>query len=104
VPTYTSPTDTLPGPTSADVDRGVGHPMEGETSTEIRHDGMHKRKKEREGLAGLAPGGSGLRDEGNAEARRLARESTEHGPIPAQKPNATLPGAEDEMPASEVIG
>jgi hypothetical protein len=66
--TYTSAADTLGGATSADVNKGAGRPMQGETSTEIHHDGQHKRKKEREGLAGVARDGSVLRDEGNVEA------------------------------------
>jgi len=80
--------------------------MQGETSTEIHHDGQHKRKKEREGLAGVARGGSGLRDEGNVEARRLSRDDNEHGPRSARQHNATLEGAEDKALAREedVVG
>jgi hypothetical protein len=75
--------------------------MQGETSTEIHHDGRHKRKKEREGLTGLAQGGSGLRGEENAEARRLLRDDNEHGPRSARQHNATLDGAEGNAPARE---
>ena len=79
--------------------------MYGETSREIRHDGKHTRKRERVGIDVKAAGGSGLRDEGDTEARHLARETTEHGPRPAREHNATLPGAEDKHPASsEEVG
>jgi hypothetical protein len=80
--------------------------MQGETSTEIHHDGQHKRKKEREGLAGVARGGSGLRDEGNVEVRRLSRDDNERGPRSARQHNAILEGAEDKALAREedVVG
>ncbi|KAJ5124137.1 uncharacterized protein N7515_007962 [Penicillium bovifimosum] len=42
--TYTSVSDTLHGSTSADLNRGIGKPMQGQTSTEMRHDGQHGRK------------------------------------------------------------
>jgi len=104
--TYTSAADTLCGATSADMNQGVGRPIQGQTSTEIHHDGKHKRKKEREGLVGVARGGSGLRDEGNVEARRLSRDDNEHGPRSARQHNATLEGAEDKALAREedVVG
>ena len=80
--------------------------MQGETSTEIHHDGQHKRKKEREGLIGVTRGGSGLRDEGNTEARHLSRDDNEHGPRSARHHNTTLEGAEDKAPArdKDVVG
>jgi hypothetical protein len=99
--THISAADTLGGATSADVNQGVGRPMQGESSKEMHHDGQPKRKKEREGLTGLAPGGSGLQGEENAEARRLSREYNEHGPRSAWQHNATLEGAEDKAPARE---
>jgi hypothetical protein len=98
--TYTSATDTLGGATSGDVHTGMGHPGQGETSTEVRHDGPHTRKREGAGLDGLAQGGSGLRDEGNVEARRLARDTTDHGTINAREHNVSLEGAEDKLPTS----
>jgi hypothetical protein len=79
----------------------VGRPIQGETSTEIHHDGRHKRKKEREGLTSVARGGSGLRDEGNVEVRHLSRGDNEHGPSSARQHNAPLEGAEDKAPARE---
>jgi hypothetical protein len=38
--------------TSATVDTGLGRPISGQTSHEIRHDGKHSRKHERHGLEG----------------------------------------------------
>jgi hypothetical protein len=78
----------------------MGHPGQGQTSTEIRHDGHHTRKKDTPGFDGQAQGGSGLRDEGNVEARRLARETTEHEPLNAREHNITYEGAEDKLPTS----
>ncbi|KAI9781577.1 MAG: hypothetical protein M1816_002250 [Peltula sp. TS41687] len=49
----TSAMDTIGGATSADVHRGYGHPGQGQTSTELRHDGQHGRKSEPLGLAGV---------------------------------------------------
>lgn len=48
--TYTSAADTLLGATSADVDQGFGKPLQGQTNTELRHDGHHGRKKQSAGL------------------------------------------------------
>ena len=79
---------------------GLGHPGQGQTSTEIRHEGKHTAKRERAGLDGQAQGGSGLRDDGNVEARRLARDTTEHGPLSAREHNVTYEGAEDKLPTS----
>ncbi|KAJ5998127.1 hypothetical protein N7499_005494 [Penicillium canescens] len=52
-PTYTSAADTLMGSTSADVDQGLGKPLQGQTSVELRHDGQHGRKKQTAGLEGV---------------------------------------------------
>ena len=38
--------DTLNGPTSADLHAGLGHPGSGMTSAELRHDGKSHRKRE----------------------------------------------------------
>jgi len=48
--------DTLSGATSADVHTGLGHPGQGQTSTELRHDGEHHRKKQGGGLIGVGAG------------------------------------------------
>ncbi|KAK0622181.1 hypothetical protein DIS24_g11323 [Lasiodiplodia hormozganensis] len=51
--TTTSASDTLLGATSADVHTGLGHPGQGQTSTELRHDGSHGRAKQGTGLVGV---------------------------------------------------
>lgn len=51
---YQDASTTLGGATSKDVHTGLGHPGQGMTSTEERHDGMHGRKKQGLGTAGLA--------------------------------------------------
>ncbi|KAF5385894.1 hypothetical protein D9615_002589 [Tricholomella constricta] len=43
---HTSAADTLTGATSADVDRGIGHPISGMSSKERHHDGRPGRKRE----------------------------------------------------------
>ncbi|KAI5787283.1 hypothetical protein EDC01DRAFT_631652 [Geopyxis carbonaria] len=40
----------MPGATSADLHTGLGHPGQGMTSNEIRHDGQKKRKNQGTGL------------------------------------------------------
>ena len=42
--TKTTASSTLGGATSGDVHTGFGHPGEGQTSNELRHDGQHTRK------------------------------------------------------------
>ncbi|KAJ5199705.1 hypothetical protein N7491_009497 [Penicillium cf. griseofulvum] len=51
--TYTSPADTLVGATSEGVNRGLGKPMQGETSNELRNNGQHGRKRDTPGLEGV---------------------------------------------------
>lgn len=59
--TGTSAADTLVGSTSADVDQGFGKPLQGQTNTEVRHDGQHGRKKQSSGLEGV---GASVQDRG----------------------------------------
>lgn len=51
--TKTTASSTLSGATSGDVHTGSGHPGQGQTSTELRHDGQHTSKKQGGGLAGV---------------------------------------------------
>jgi len=51
--------DTIPGATSADVHTGLGHPGQGMTSNELRHDGMKGGKHQSVGLEGVASGAKG---------------------------------------------
>jgi len=95
----TDPLSTMPGATSADVHTGLGHPGQGQTSTEIRKDGKHTSSKAPSGPEGAgAPGGLGMReadDHMDPEFRRL-QESHDHGPTTGH--NVSLPGAEDMVP------
>jgi len=50
-------TEGMPGATSADVHTGLGHPGQGMTSTELRHDGQQGRKKAGDGLAKFGAAG-----------------------------------------------
>ncbi|KIW55894.1 hypothetical protein PV05_04602 [Exophiala xenobiotica] len=95
----TDPLSTMPGATSADVHTGLGHPGQGQTSTEIRHEGHHTRKKWTSGPEGAgATGGSGLYpgDE-NVEFRRL-KEDGDHPRGPISGHNVSRTGAEAKEP------
>ncbi|CAG7920285.1 unnamed protein product [Penicillium olsonii] len=59
--TATPAAATLVGATSGSVDQGFGKPMQGQTNTEIRHDGEHGRKKQSAGLEGV---GTSIQDRG----------------------------------------
>lgn len=50
--TRTSASATLGGATSANVDKGFGRPVQGQSSDELRHGGQHGGKKQGLGLAG----------------------------------------------------
>ena len=77
---------------------GLGHPGAGQTSTELKHEGKSHRKREGAGMDDQAQGGSRLRDDENAEARALARDDTEVGPMTGH--NVSLEGAEDQEPVT----
>ena len=51
--TKTTASSTLVGATSGDVHKGLGHPGQGQTSNELRHDGGHTSSKQGGGLAGV---------------------------------------------------
>ena len=55
---FQSASSTIPGTDSAAVHTGLGHPGQGQTSNELRHDGQHGGKKQGLGLAGLAETGN----------------------------------------------
>jgi hypothetical protein len=83
----------MPGATSASVHTGLGHPGQGQTSNELRHDGKHTSSREAAGLEGV--GGKGQKGV-EAELRRLGDERgfNEHGVKTARENNTVLPGAE----------
>jgi len=78
----------MPGATSADVHKGLGHPGQGQTSSELHNDG----KQSGAGLKG--EGGSGMTDDANDEAKRLQQDDHPSGPLDGH--NATLEGAEEK--------
>ena len=41
---------------SLDVDQGLGKPLGGELSSELHHNGMHKRTREKQGLERVGAG------------------------------------------------
>lgn len=92
---------TLPCATSADVHKGLGHPGQGQTSTELRHEGAHTSTKQTSGPEGAgAQGGSGLREDGmNTEFRRLQEEG-DHPSGPRAGHNVSLNGAESKAPVA----
>jgi hypothetical protein len=83
---------TITGATSKDVHTGLGKPIQGQSSTELRGDGS----KNPSGLesAGVS-GGSGLHgsNDQSAEFKRLAREE---GQGPNAGHNVSLDGAESK--------
>lgn len=95
--TYTDALDTLGGATSGDVNTGFGHPGQGQTSTEIRHEGKHTATRDQAGveLRG-ATGGSGLHDDGNRMKSDLESDKLGKGPITGH--NVSRVGAEDQLP------
>ncbi|KAF2715439.1 hypothetical protein K504DRAFT_497312 [Pleomassaria siparia CBS 279.74] len=63
--THADAEDTMTGSTSADVNKGLGKPIEGMSSAEMHHDGQSHRKREKDGLVGLA-------EVGNSDAKANA--------------------------------
>ncbi|KAI9752750.1 MAG: hypothetical protein M4579_005506 [Chaenotheca gracillima] len=49
----TTASSTLGGASSGDVYQGLGHPGQGMTSSELRHEGEHHRKRQGQGLTGV---------------------------------------------------
>lgn len=97
--TYTSASDTLGGTDSGAMHTGLGHPGQGQTSSELRHDGDKHRNRQRAGLEGIgATGGSGMVDERvNASQRGLERDEAVASGTRGDK--GAL-GAEEQIPAS----
>lgn len=55
--TKTTASSTLGGATSGDVHTGLGKPLQGQTSNELRHGGAHTSTKQGGGLAGVGASG-----------------------------------------------
>ena len=93
--TYTTAESTLGGATSGDVNTGLGKPMQGQSSSELRHDGQNSGQKQGLGLAGLQSGkyntNQGV-DERMDESQRSLE--SEHGARGTRGDKSEL-GAED---------
>jgi hypothetical protein len=79
----TKASDTLVGATSADVHTGLGKPVQGQSSVEIRHDGHKHRKNDGHSLEGTGASASqtGIneRDPVFAGQRALERDDAQVG-------------------------
>lgn len=89
----TTASSTLGGATSADVNKGLGRPLEGESSVEMRHGGDKHRKHEGSGLEGVGANQVGVEQ----DLRRLERE--DHTPRGASATKKGIP-AEERDPES----
>ncbi|KAG1879241.1 hypothetical protein F4604DRAFT_1753825 [Suillus subluteus] len=81
-PLVTRASDTLVGATSADVHDGLGHPGQGMSSKELRHDGQPGRKRHGQGTDQFGQGTAGdsfKKLDGASERRFVAAESDLRG-------------------------
>jgi len=86
------------------VSAGLGQPVQGQTATEVRHDGAHGRAKQRHGLEGVGagdrvPGMAGRGDDVDERAPRRAEQSALEGGD-AQAGGAEGVAAEERVPES----
>jgi hypothetical protein len=94
--TQTTASSTLGGTDSRAVHTGLGHPGQGQTSAEIRHDAHRHRKHGGAGLEGVgASGDKGINDPAYNPPLTDAHPC---GPISAREYSATLSGADDMLP------
>jgi len=104
----TDASDTLTGATSSDVHTGYGHPGQGQTSAELRHDGQRGGVKQGTGLIGKAStmetGGVenslesiDQKDPAFANQRALDKEE---GRFAGERGNIGGPPAEERIPES----
>ncbi|KAF2461803.1 hypothetical protein BDY21DRAFT_329697 [Lineolata rhizophorae] len=92
---------TIGGATSADMHQGLGHPGQGQTSAEMRHDGEKHRAKQTHGLGGVGANVGTKNqmvdphDPQFAGQRALDKDEAEIG-----RGNLGGPPAEDRLPAN----
>ncbi|KAF6787309.1 hypothetical protein CSOJ01_15254 [Colletotrichum sojae] len=86
--------DDFPGATSADVHKGMGKPLQGQTNREARGVHVGHRKRESAGLEGV-----GASEKDNFRERRLDRD-VEPGARGKTRNAENVPGAEDRVPVS----
>lgn len=65
----TSASATLGGATSGDVNAGLGKPIQGQSSAELRHDGQAHRQHQAGGLQGVGASGAGHFDQASSGNR-----------------------------------
>ena len=97
--TSTSAADTLGGATSADVHTGYGHPGQGMTSNELRHDGKHTASKDGSGLVGTGAGHTSELKTANPRSDERQRALDKDDAVPG-RPNTDMLGAEEMIPVS----
>ncbi|CAC9891737.1 unnamed protein product [Aureobasidium pullulans] len=90
--------DTIGGATSAQVHQGLGQPIQGQTSSELRHDGQSHRKNPGTGLDGLKSGAQGKTVDSrlpeHAGQRNLESDEAQGGT------RSNIPSAEERIPDS----
>ncbi|KAI9721609.1 MAG: hypothetical protein M1828_005099 [Chrysothrix sp. TS-e1954] len=69
--TTTAASATLGGSSSADVHTGLGHPGQGMSSAEARHDGGSHRGAKAGGLQGVGASGAGHADQQKSTGKRV---------------------------------
>ena len=101
--TKTAASDTLGGATSGDVHKGMGHPGQGMTSSELRHDGQHTGAKGKHGLVGVgsseAPSSNMLAD-GRTQPNVRAIDKEEGIHAGTRGGADKQPSAEERLPES----
>ncbi|KAI9850931.1 MAG: hypothetical protein M1838_004817 [Thelocarpon superellum] len=94
----TSAGDTLGGASSAEVHQGLGQPVQGQTSNELRHDGQHTSSRQRLGTAGLGASDGGLQ---GADSRLDGRQrALDKGDAAPGQGDTHIVAAEDQIPVS----
>ncbi|KAK5074951.1 hypothetical protein LTS08_005472 [Lithohypha guttulata] len=82
----------MPGATSADVHTGLGHPGQGQTSSELKESGKSSNKGQ-----GTGEGGTGMQGPESEEAKKLQQDHVP-GPKTTREHNISLDGAESKEP------
>jgi len=90
---------SIGGATSADVNTGLGKPMVGQSSSELRHDGQAHNKNPGSGLTGIASGAKesniNPHDPNMKNQRALDKDEAQVG-----RGNVGGPAAEERIPES----
>ncbi|KAI9880242.1 MAG: hypothetical protein M1830_004586 [Pleopsidium flavum] len=95
--TYTAASDTLGGSTSADVHTGMGKPMQGQTSSEMRQEGGKRTGLVGVGASGAASTNQMVDERVDPSQRGLERDEAQSGPERTYKRSG---GTTDVPPAS----